>query len=230
MFTSTRIATLMIVAGAQLVAADMSLYIPGFDPQPLSVSIIGAGSDGRTTYQVVPGAQTGAWASEDIGFVGTGKPIAPHQTLHPPHRSNLVLISFESPRTGTLVEGSDYASFRADEPELSLTLVEACHFAGGSATCTAAIPGQTTIVEVEAASPFLVQGNAAVATPTGSSGSGSGSGSSDSNGSNGATPGSGTASGAKPTSTANAAVGSAVVGASSVLIGAAAGLFAMAML
>jgi len=201
MFTSTKIATLMIVTGAQLVAADMSLYVPGFDPQPLSVSIIGAGSDGRTTYQVVPGAQTGAWASEDIGFVGTG----------------------------TLVEGSDYASFRADEPELSLTLVEACQFAGGSATCTAAIPGQTTIVEVEAASPFLVQGNAA-ATPTGSSGSGSGSGSSDSNGSSGATPGSGTASGAKPTSTANAAVGSAVVSASSVLIGAAAGLFAMTML
>ncbi|KDQ61238.1 hypothetical protein JAAARDRAFT_204974 [Jaapia argillacea MUCL 33604] len=50
-----RILSLALLSAVTIpvVFAGTSLYIPGFDPQPLSVSEIGAGSDGRTTWQVI---------------------------------------------------------------------------------------------------------------------------------------------------------------------------------
>ncbi|KIY52220.1 hypothetical protein FISHEDRAFT_70164 [Fistulina hepatica ATCC 64428] len=52
------------------VFAQTSLYIPDFDPQPVSVSVIGVDSQGRTTYQLQPGVVTNS--DEGQGFDGTG--------------------------------------------------------------------------------------------------------------------------------------------------------------
>ena len=43
---------------SQVALADFPLYIPGFDPQPLSGTVLGVGSDGRTTYQISPAKAT----------------------------------------------------------------------------------------------------------------------------------------------------------------------------
>lgn len=50
--------------------AQTSLFIPGFDPQPISASVAGVGPDGRTTWVLQPGVKSGSF--DDIGFVGTG--------------------------------------------------------------------------------------------------------------------------------------------------------------
>ncbi|KZT27903.1 hypothetical protein NEOLEDRAFT_1130398 [Neolentinus lepideus HHB14362 ss-1] len=52
------------------VQAQTSLYIPGFDDQPLSASLIGVGSDDRTTWAIMSGAVTG---TVDDAFDGTGQ-------------------------------------------------------------------------------------------------------------------------------------------------------------
>ncbi|KAF9653877.1 hypothetical protein BDM02DRAFT_3182321 [Thelephora ganbajun] len=41
------------------VIADTSLYIPGFEEQPVSVTVVGLGPDGHTTWRIVPGKPTG---------------------------------------------------------------------------------------------------------------------------------------------------------------------------
>lgn len=51
------------------VSADTSLFIPGFDPQPLSVENLGTDGQGRTTWEIVPGTPTG---TEEVAFIGTG--------------------------------------------------------------------------------------------------------------------------------------------------------------
>jgi len=59
----------------QCVAAQMStsLYIPGFDPQPVSAHIAGVGSDGRTTWILQRGTVNAADTSSYAGFFGTGR-------------------------------------------------------------------------------------------------------------------------------------------------------------
>jgi hypothetical protein len=56
--------------GLPVVRADTSLYIPGFDPQPLSVGELGTDGQGRTTWEVVPGSLTGTFS--EPAFIGTG--------------------------------------------------------------------------------------------------------------------------------------------------------------
>jgi hypothetical protein len=51
-------------------AAQTALFVPGFDPQPISADIIGVGTDGRTTYLLHPGTATG---TEDVPAPYTGK-------------------------------------------------------------------------------------------------------------------------------------------------------------
>ncbi|KAF9075193.1 hypothetical protein BDP27DRAFT_1315659 [Rhodocollybia butyracea] len=56
-----------LVAGLQsVVAQSTSLYVPGFDPQPIDANIIGT-ADGSTTWALSPGSATDG----DQGFVGT---------------------------------------------------------------------------------------------------------------------------------------------------------------
>ena len=69
----------------------MSLYIPGFDPQPVSVNIVGIGADSQTTYQVLPGQPTGTWSGQPPAFVGTGDISEP--ALSTMQRSLLVRLS-----------------------------------------------------------------------------------------------------------------------------------------
>ena len=53
-----------------VVVAETSLYIPGFDEQPVSVDIIGVGPDGRTTWQIVPSKPTGTISSPSLSITG----------------------------------------------------------------------------------------------------------------------------------------------------------------
>lgn len=53
------------------VTAQTSLYIPGFDPQPISADIMGVDSEGRTTWALHKGAATGT-TDDGSDFVGTG--------------------------------------------------------------------------------------------------------------------------------------------------------------
>lgn len=61
----------LIVKHCLGVRAQSSLYIPGFDPQAISVDQVGVGADGRTTYVLQPGTPTDT--DEDVGFFGTGQ-------------------------------------------------------------------------------------------------------------------------------------------------------------
>jgi len=57
-----------LVCFATSVFAQTSLFIPGFDPQPISADILGVES-GRTTWALHKGAVTGTF--DDSGFIGT---------------------------------------------------------------------------------------------------------------------------------------------------------------
>lgn len=52
------------------VSAETVLYVPGFEEQPLSLSELGVGADGRTTYEILPGAPTGTFTA--AAFSGSG--------------------------------------------------------------------------------------------------------------------------------------------------------------
>ncbi|THU81505.1 hypothetical protein K435DRAFT_809017 [Dendrothele bispora CBS 962.96] len=99
-----------LVVGA---AAQVSLYVPGFDPQPLSAVAVGVDGQGRTTWELSPGSITNS--DQDIGLIGTA----------------------------TLVEGSQDAQLTYANTDLSLTLGVACTFSGDQAICTAAADGTT---------------------------------------------------------------------------------------
>lgn len=66
-------------------AAQTSLYVPGFDPQALTVDIEGVDAQGRTTYLIGPGASSGTFYDND-GLVGTGTSL-----LTCPHPSGFAL-------------------------------------------------------------------------------------------------------------------------------------------
>ncbi|CAL1705476.1 unnamed protein product [Somion occarium] len=66
----TRIFFALLASGLlQNVVAQTSLYIPGFDPQPISANEVGVGEDGRTTWQLQPGVTSGSF--DDFGLIGT---------------------------------------------------------------------------------------------------------------------------------------------------------------
>lgn len=67
-----------------VVVAETSLYIPGFDEEPVSVTALGVDSEGRTTWELVPGKPTGTVSP--IDFPVTGKFTcchSSHRTLLP---------------------------------------------------------------------------------------------------------------------------------------------------
>ncbi|KAI0093756.1 hypothetical protein BDY19DRAFT_918736 [Irpex rosettiformis] len=125
-----------------------SLWIPGFDPQPVTViSELGVGSAGETTYLIAPGVSSGSFG--DSGFFGQA----------------------------TLISGPKTAEIIYDQPSLSIALNEKCSINGNVADCTlsASINGEATAGPVqETVSPFEVQGNidagspVSAATPTAS--------------------------------------------------------------
>lgn len=53
------------------VFAQVSLYIPGVDPQALSATALGVGPGGRTTWEIHPGVTSGDY--DEVTFSGTGE-------------------------------------------------------------------------------------------------------------------------------------------------------------
>ncbi|KAG5644044.1 hypothetical protein DXG03_009196 [Asterophora parasitica] len=144
-----------VFAGSAL--AQTSLFIPGFDPQPISADILGVDGQGRTTWALHQGAVTNS--AQEGSFPGTGK------------SNNLV-----GP-LATLVEGANDVSFTYVPPNNAFTLGQQCSLSGGLAICSATISGQV-VTETETANPILVQvgttaplstatGTAAASTATG---------------------------------------------------------------
>ncbi|KAI0262043.1 hypothetical protein BC834DRAFT_892776 [Gloeopeniophorella convolvens] len=121
----------------QLVRADTSLFIPGFDPQPLSVGNLGTDGQGRTTWEIVPGSLTGTF--DEPAFIGTA----------------------------TLVEGPNDAHLNWINNELSVTLDIQCGIAGGLAACTGNQGYEVTPLVFPTAplGPFIVQGGGPVSAP-----------------------------------------------------------------
>ncbi|KAJ3478103.1 hypothetical protein NLI96_g9988 [Meripilus lineatus] len=149
-------ASFLVLASALLlgyVHAQTSLYIPGFDPQPVSASQLGIGADGRTTWELKPGVTSGTF--DEIGFIGTA----------------------------TLVEGPNDAHLVYSDAAASFVVEENCSINGGVAVCSIVIASGTsteTALETESVIPFEVQGGGAapsagsspaVSTPAPSGGS-----------------------------------------------------------
>jgi len=115
---------------ASLVLADISLVLPGFDPQPLSAQIVGVGADNMTTYLLVPGQATGTFSGQSPAFTGTA----------------------------TLVENADNVVF--EYANSVLTVLESCSYANGIAECAVGLGGAggTTWTAQDTVTPLDVQG------------------------------------------------------------------------
>ncbi|RPD66531.1 hypothetical protein L226DRAFT_479272 [Lentinus tigrinus ALCF2SS1-7] len=134
----------MIAALAAVAAAETTLFIPGFDPQQITVDVEGVDASGHTTYRFGPGVTSGTFEDEP-GIIGSA----------------------------TLVAGATDAHLVWNNPEAGISMSEDCGIANGIAVCTAvaAVDGVIqTVVATETASGFVVQGDAAAATnaPSGS--------------------------------------------------------------
>ncbi|RDB22195.1 hypothetical protein Hypma_010690 [Hypsizygus marmoreus] len=122
---SVPLAVLALFMGSAF--AQTSLYIPGFDPQPISADNLGVDAQGRTTWALHQGALTGTF--DDSGFVGTA----------------------------TLVEGPNDVSFTYVPPGGEFTVGRECSLSGVLAICSATISGEAitetetaSLIEVQA--------------------------------------------------------------------------------
>jgi len=112
-----------------LVVADTSLYIPGFNEQPISVTDIGVDSNGRTTWLLVPGKQT-----------GTVEPI-PYSL------------------TATMIQGPSDAILHASFPQIEVSLSCALNSGTADCAGQIRQPGMTITTTLrESMKPYLVQG------------------------------------------------------------------------
>ncbi|OBZ65741.1 hypothetical protein A0H81_14292 [Grifola frondosa] len=76
--------TMLLASAAtyvQFVAAQVSLYIPGFDPQPITADELGVGADGQTTWRIGPGVTSGTY-TQDAGIFGSATLIAGPSNAH----------------------------------------------------------------------------------------------------------------------------------------------------
>ena len=145
--------------GLPVVRADTSLFVPGFDPQPLSVGDLGTDAQGRTTWEIVPGSLTGTFS--EPAFIGTGALLFCFPSL---------IAQYLTHGPATLVEGPNDAHLVYNNAELSITMDVQCGITNGNAVCTEN-PG---FVTTQTAQPFVVQGGGPLtvssqATPSGSS-------------------------------------------------------------
>ncbi|PCH37920.1 hypothetical protein WOLCODRAFT_22946 [Wolfiporia cocos MD-104 SS10] len=122
---------------ARYASATSSLYVPGFDPQPITVNELGVGSDGATTYIIAPGVTSGTL--DQYGIFGPA----------------------------TLVEASATASLYYEDPSIGAEMSESCQINNGIAVCVdgVAVPdaygigGYTTTYTVEeVVQSFAIQG------------------------------------------------------------------------
>ncbi|EMD38146.1 hypothetical protein CERSUDRAFT_82383 [Gelatoporia subvermispora B] len=131
-----------LLASTQLVTAQTSLYVPGFDPQPITADLLGVGPDGQTTWLIAPGVSSAGL--DDNGFDGPA----------------------------TLIEDSNEAHLIYIDPTQGIDMYEDCVISDGIAACTALNawlnPGPTTETDLftETASPMEVQGGGATSIST----------------------------------------------------------------
>ncbi|KAF8077602.1 hypothetical protein FPV67DRAFT_1684135 [Lyophyllum atratum] len=109
-------------------AQTTSLYIPGFEPQPVSADILGVGQDGRTTWVLHQGEATAHASDQSGSFFGTA----------------------------TLVEGPSDASLTYANSAGHFTIGQVCSFFQGYAICTL-VAGGSTAVQTELTSHVPVQ-------------------------------------------------------------------------
>lgn len=141
---TTQISFWLPLLALQGVYAQTSLYIPGFDPQPVTANVLGVGADGLTTWLIAPGVTSGSF--DDYGFYGPA----------------------------TLVEGASQANVIYDDPTFQVSLTEDCELHGSLAVCTVAgamgadsSPLATIVTEI--IDSFEIQGGSTIsgdATPT----------------------------------------------------------------
>ncbi|KAH6908322.1 hypothetical protein BKA70DRAFT_266810 [Coprinopsis sp. MPI-PUGE-AT-0042] len=116
------------------VCAQTSLYIPGFDPQPVSAKVAGVDSDGRTTWLLNKGSPTAGF-TPTIDFVGTA----------------------------TLVQGSDGALLAYSNPAGDFAIAQQCTFSEQTlAVCTIVAQG-ATVTQTEVISRIPIQGGETLA-------------------------------------------------------------------
>ncbi|KAF9479268.1 hypothetical protein BDN70DRAFT_784243, partial [Pholiota conissans] len=114
--------------------AVTSLYIPGFDPQPVSADVIGVDGAGRTTWAIHRGSATGTDTGLD-NFLGTA----------------------------TLVEGAQDASLTYANADAQFTIGMQCTFSESTlAVCTIEAQGSTA-TQTEFISRQPIQGGATLA-------------------------------------------------------------------
>ena len=140
--------------------AQTSLYIPGFDPQPVTANNLGVGPDGQTTWLIAPGVSSGTL--DDNGFFGPGESTLRFARTHLAYVSTIA----------TLIAGPSSAEIIYHDPGMGVDVDEKCGISGTEADCTAVLVlnGVTsTMVNTETVAPFEVQGGGAAA-PTGAPG------------------------------------------------------------
>lgn len=137
MRTTTFLVIASFLASRQFTAAQTSLYLPDFDPQPVTADELGVGPDGQTTWLIAPGVSSAGL--DDWGFYGPA----------------------------TLVEGPSEAHLIYIDNSIGVSLQEDCTISNGIAACTAVdadlLPGGPTETDfiTETASPMEVQGGGA---------------------------------------------------------------------
>ncbi|EMD38145.1 hypothetical protein CERSUDRAFT_113290 [Gelatoporia subvermispora B] len=139
---ATFVAAALVLARQQFTSAQTSLYLPDFDPQPVTANQLGVNADGQTTWLIAPG-------SSSNGLDGHG--------IYGP---------------ATLVEGPSDAHLIYIDTNYGISLQEDCIISAGVAACTAvvgdllaAVPPETDFL-TETASPMEVQGGGATPIAT----------------------------------------------------------------
>jgi len=133
-----RIPLIILVLFATLALSQTSLFIPGFDPQPLSADILGVDAQGRTTWAVHAGSPTDTF--NDSPFPGTA----------------------------TLVEGPSDASLTFAAPGGEFTMDVGCTISDSIAVCSAPSDGSFAVDTITVDYITVQGGTTAPAISTGS--------------------------------------------------------------
>jgi len=128
----------VLVLFAASVLAQTSLFIPGFDPQPLSADILGVDVQGRTTWALHAGSPTDTFSNAE--FIGTA----------------------------TLVEGPNDASLTYVAPAAQFTIGIDCTLSDTLAVCSATSGGTVATATETVTRFAVQGGTTAPLTSTGS--------------------------------------------------------------
>ncbi|KAG5718968.1 hypothetical protein E4T56_gene103, partial [Termitomyces sp. T112] len=158
LMVSLRFALLAAFTGTAV--AQTSLYIPGFDPQPISADILGVDAQGRTTWALHQGALTDTF--EEGSFPGTATLV---------EGTNDVSMTYVAP-SGLFTMGTEYtvnfidvqAGTTAVLTSPTATTVPVALTSISSQPSQTGIPAQTSKNTSSAASPTQ-SSNAAVTFP-----------------------------------------------------------------